>query len=74
MRLGGEDVVECRVRDSGLFQVGIDACTEVFDKVCVDISCGNESMQASMVVLETVVKGHSLIITDVSAMDEAVAY
>lgn len=31
-------------------------------------------MQSSMVVLETVVKGHSLIITDTQTMVETVTY
>lgn len=34
----------------------------------------SESVQASMVVLETIAKGHSLIITDASAMVEVVAH
>lgn len=36
--------------------------------------CVSESMQTSVVVLETVVKGRSLIITDAPVMVEAEAY
>ncbi|XP_055998671.1 uncharacterized protein LOC130047473 [Ostrea edulis] len=54
--------------------VGIDACAEVCDEGCVGIPCKSESMQASVVVLETVAEGHSLIITNAPAMIEAVAY
>lgn len=40
----------------------------------VGISRENQSIQASMVMLDTVAKGHSLIITDAPARVEAVAY
>lgn len=52
---GGNNACECRrrVRKSGLFQGG-NACTNVCDEVCIDIPCGSKSVQASMVVLDTV--------------------
>ncbi|XP_056004428.1 uncharacterized protein LOC130050025 [Ostrea edulis] len=42
----GENIVKCHVGESGLFQVGFDACTEVCDEGCVGIPCKSESMQA----------------------------
>lgn len=55
-------------------QTGIYTCAEFCDVVCVDIPCESEGVRSSVVVLETAVKGQSLIITDAPVMVEAVAY
>jgi hypothetical protein len=52
----------------------ICACAVICDEVCEDITCENGGIQASMVLIETVAKGQSLLIADALTLVEAVAY
>jgi hypothetical protein len=71
---GDDGSFKCRFGESGLLQAEIFARTVICDEVCEDIACENGGIQASMVLIETVAKGQSLLIADALTIVEAVAY
>jgi hypothetical protein len=71
---GDEGAFECHVSESGLLQAKICACAVICDEVCDDIAYENGGVQASMILIETVANGQSVVIGDAVTLVEAVAY
>lgn len=66
-----EYAFKCCVCETESFQAEIDVCAEVCAAVCEGIPCESESLQATVVVLKNIAKGHILIITGAPTMIEA---